>query len=225
MNRKSIFVNEACQIGQVYHHLAYEERGDIPVVFGNIELRRDGECIDSYEIEIHYREGYPYIFPLLFETGGKIPKNIDWHIFESTGNCCLKAFPEEILICKKGITLINFIEHQVIPYLFHQTFRRENGFFLRERSHGQQGFIEFFKDVLKSQNIINIIHSLNFVLKRNEPNRVADCFCGSGKKYRNCHKDSYNVLSEFSNYDLAHFIKELKNSNEYQMTLLKLISV
>jgi hypothetical protein len=224
MNRESIFVDEAKVVIEKYPTLEYVLRSGTPILFGIIELKSPaGDVIDIYEIEIHYRDGYPYRFPMVFEVGGKIPKNVDWHIFENIGNCCIKVFPEEILICKSGITLTKFIEEQVVPYFYNQTFRRENGYFLKERAHGIQGWLEFFADTLKTRNIVNMVHALELVLKRPEFHRTSYCFCGSGKKYRKCHKEAYETLSYFSNNDLAYYIDELKNTREYQLSSLKLI--
>lgn len=153
---------------------------------------------------------YPNRFPHVFETGGRIPINIDWHVYPNDGHCCICSIPEEILICKNWISLHSFIENQVKPYLFNQKFREVHGFFLKERPHGNKGNIQFFVEAFKTNDLTTVINGLIFIKQRNEPNRVSQCFCGSGFKYRKCHKESYRVLSLFSNDELNVFIEMIK---------------
>lgn len=147
---------------------------------------------------------------MVYEIGGRLPINIDWHVYESDGHCCIKAFPEEVLICKSGITLESFIEEQLRPYFYNQKHREVNGFFLNERSHGVKGNVEFFEEVFKTKNIQIIISGLEFIQLRKEPNRVQTCFCGSGKKYRKCHQKTYRTLHLFSDEELKFWINFLK---------------
>ncbi|WP_113651990.1 SEC-C domain-containing protein [Pedobacter namyangjuensis] len=174
----------------------------VPGLRGTIELYDDHHAfVDSYSIAILATDGFPRDFPLVFETGNKIPKNYDWHVYETDGHCCIKTIPEEMLACKKGITLNSFIETEIKPYLFNQTFRRVNGYFYQERSHGLTGWIEYFKEVFKTANPKTIVDGLKFVSKNEKPNRSALCFCGSGIKYRKCHREAYENLSKLSPSD------------------------
>lgn len=157
-------------------------------------LGQQGELIDAYEIQIVPTEAYPGEFPLVYETGGRLPPNIDWHIYPD-GHFCIKAWPEEILICNQSLTLLSFIEEQVIPYLFNQKHREEYGYFLNERSHGTAGNLEFFKDLFRTDKLSLISEYLDFIARKEKPNRVAQCFCGSGIKYRKCHREAYQLLS------------------------------
>lgn len=130
-------VNEALL---VFPSLSFMEKDGIPRVKGQIDLlSSDGAFIDQYDVEIVATERFPKTFPYVFETGGKIPTNYDWHVYETDGHCCIKTNPEEMIICNRGITLVGFIEKEVKPYLFNQTFRRLNGYFYQERSHGLKG--------------------------------------------------------------------------------------
>jgi hypothetical protein len=183
-------------------------KNGIQILTGEIILYDDaGEQIDSYLVEIHPSPMFPHRFPYLFEIGDKIPRNADWHIYEDTGNCCIKVLPEEILICKKGVTLCEFIQEQVVPYLFHQTFRRLNGYFINERSHGALGIVEYLAELLNTSRVQEQVNLLKFIEKRNEPNRVSQCFCGSKQKYRNCHREAFRVLSALSSQELNVLVK------------------
>lgn len=208
------FQVEALTIANSFPKMTYAEDSDgMPYVFGAIDLIDvQGALLDSYQIKIISSPDYPNRFPYVYETGGRIPINIDWHVFPDDGHCCIKAIPEEKLICKRGLTLPSFIDGEVIPYLYNQKFREENGYFLRERSHGQQGTIEFFQDVFNTTDLVSLAKNLLFVARGEEPNRVSKCFCGSSHKYRKCHRDTYRLLSQLSAEELIMYVKLIMDS-------------
>ncbi len=214
----SLFRAEAISISDAFPSLSFLEQAGKPVVAGQLELKdAEGLHHGSYFIEIHAVEEYPYRFPYVFETGGRIPRNIDWHIFESDGHCCLKNQPEEILLCKTGINLQMFIEKEVKPYFFNQLYREKHGYFLQERSHGLQGELEFFFDLLRTTDLLKVYEFLVFVCKRLEPGRTTVCFCGSKEKYRRCHRDTYRTIEKFTNAELQYFIGEIVNSKAFKL--------
>ncbi len=222
MNGYTIFEEQVTAVIEKYKELSFKIDDGIPCVFGLINLIDEkGNIEDTYKIEIKAVINYPYSFPLLFETGGRIPRNVDWHIFEVTGNCCIASPPEEFIICNSGLTLISFIENQVKNYFYSQIFRNQNGYFLKERSHGSKGWIEFFEETFMTNNIFNIEFGLNQIVEGKKIDRVSDCFCGSGKKYRKCHKKSYDVLSKLTDDNVCMFIECLRNSNEYKFAKYK----
>lgn len=217
MNGHIIFEEQVTAVIEKYKELSFKIEDGVPCVFGTIILADEyGNIEDTYQIEIKAVIDYPYSFPLLFETGGRIPRNIDWHIFEKTGNCCIASPPEEYIICNTGINLLQFIENQVKNYFYSQTFRNQNGYFLKERSHGNAGWIEFFEETFMTTNIFNIEFGLIQILEGKKIDRVSDCFCGSAKKYRKCHKISYDILSKLTDDNVRMFIECLRNSNEYK---------
>lgn len=165
-------------------------KGQIPIV------DRDGKHWDEYEIEIHSSANFPYEFPALFETSGKIPRIGDWHIYEDTGSCCVKVRPEEILRCRNGITLIDYIREEVIPYLFNQTHRRVEGYYVNgEYSHGIKGIFEFYANTLQTGNDIKkTIGLMRFIALNVRPGRTSLCFCGKKIKFRHCHRDAFDLL-------------------------------
>lgn len=218
----ALFLSEAQEVAGFFPKLKLSESNGLPVLVGELDLiSGQGVIEDTYTIEIHPSEGYPFCFPLVYETGGRIPKNIDWHVFETDGHCCIKTIPEEILTCKEEISLTSFINDEVVPYFFNQTFRMKKGYYLNERSHGDIGKIEFFKEVLKTNDILKVAEWLYFISQREEPSRTAKkCFCGSGRMYRHCHRSAYRELSSFSNDELLFFAKRITNSLKFKATQL-----
>lgn len=188
------FEIETTEIIKLYPKLNIVEKHGIRIFAGELDLISEkGELLDTYKVEIHPSND-PYKFPIVFETGSKIPIDIDWHIYVDNGRCCIKIPPEEELICKRGITFCDFIKDELIPYFFNQTFRRENGYYINERSHGIKGLIEFYGDILKTNDLKNIILIIGNILFRGEPERTSQCFCGKKEKYRRCHRESRRQL-------------------------------
>jgi hypothetical protein len=220
MNSYAIFEKESLTVIEKYKELSFVIEDGIPCVFGYIILNNEHGIIeDKFQVKIQAGDNYPNNFPLVFETGGRIPRNIDWHIFEQTGNCCISSPPEEIIICNSGLNLLSFIDNQVKNYFYSQVFRNQNGYFLKERSHGSKGWIEFFEETFMTDNIFNIEFGLNQIIEGKKINRVSMCFCGSGMKYRKCHKKSYDILSKLSIDNVRLFINALRETNEYKIAV------
>lgn len=169
------------------------------IITGNIDIVDiNSKYWTSYAIEIHPTNDFPYRFPLLFEVGGKIPRIADWHVYEDNNNCCVKILPAEIIRCKSGITITEYIKEEVVPYLFNQTHRIIEGYYVNgEFSHGAIGFYEYYSKVLGTQgNIFDTCKLLHAISITPKPPRTSVCFCGSGIKYRKCHKLAYDTLRE-----------------------------
>ncbi|GAB2562164.1 SEC-C metal-binding domain-containing protein [Spirosoma aerophilum] len=207
-----LFRQESININDHFPSLNYsEEENGLPFIYGNIPLHdTEGELIDNYSVKIVPTDEYPSKLPFVFETGGRIPINIDWHVF-SDGHCCLMPFPQETLTCKKGIKLANFIEKEVVPYFYNQKHRELYGYFLKERSHGNKGHTEFFQDKFNSTDPMLIAKGLRYIAQHKEPKNTDKCFCGSGSKYGKCHRQVFRELSLFSEQELLIYAKLVLN--------------
>src|SRR5690554_1899486 len=107
-----------------------------PLLTGFIELNDvDGSIYDRYQISVVAPENPNMWFPSVFENDGRLPHNNDWHVFMG-GRCCIKSVPEQIVLCRKGFSLLQFMSEQVLPYFHAQAFREQHGYYLHERSHG-----------------------------------------------------------------------------------------
>lgn len=209
-NAYSLFTKEATEAVSNFPDLSIHIREDsLPFLKGTISLLdKSREVYDEYAIHIHCSPDYPNSFPLAYETQGRLPHNIDWHLYND-GHFCICTPIEEYIQCTQGITLTSFIQNQVVPYLHHQSFREREGYFLQERSHGLRGLLEPLYDLLRTRDI-NKIHSLLiYIYKNNTPSRTSRCFCGSRKKYRHCHKKEYLAIKSIGQDRLRSIILSL----------------
>lgn len=194
-----------------------------PELSGTIILKDgSGFEVDRYEIKIVANSGYPYYFPFVFETGGRIPINADWHVYENDGHLCLCTTTDEYIKTSNGLPLELFIKNELTPYLFNQTFRREKGFFLNEMDHGDKGQLDTLMRLLKTDNIMNVHWLLNQAKEGYQQDRTSHCFCKSGKKYRHCHRDILNTFKNLGKVKISALIKLVENSNQFKLLALNI---
>lgn len=211
----SLFLNEANEALLHYPFLSLVEKG-IPELSGTIILKDSlGLELDSYQIRIVASENYPDLFPFVFETGGKIPKNVDWHVFETDGHLCLCTLTDEYLKIADGISILKFIKEELEPYLFNQTHRRLTGFFLNEMEHGEKGQLMTLKTLLKTDDIMNVAWLLQKAIEGFKMERTELCFCKSGLKYRHCHRDIFERFKCIGEQKLFRLLKFVQSTKEY----------
>jgi len=217
MESFEIFCNQIPEAVERFPKLkqACDDAGKI-YVRGEIDIiDKEGNFWESFEVEIHHVDGFPFRFPSVFEVGGKIPRIADWHIYQDTLTCCLTVPPLEIIKCRNGITLLDFIQSEVLPYFSNQTHRRVEGFYVNgEYSHGHHGILEFFEAELQTSGDTRKTIDLLFKIANIEkPSRTADCFCGKKNKYRKCHRDAYSKLILIGKAKLLEFANIIASSS------------
>ena len=163
----------------------------------------EDNIVGSFAIEIYPTENFPYQFPKLLEVGGDIPCEADWHKY-SDDSCCLTVPANEILLCKNGITVIQFIKDIAIPYFANQIYRKKEGKYFNEYSHGVAGIREFYFDLFGSKDYSIWIKSFNHAKGTSKYDRNAPCYCGSNIKYKTCHLPIENKLKNIG-------IKQVEN--------------
>lgn len=134
-------------------------------------------------------------YPLVFETGGYIPKTIDFHVYPAQKNLCIKALPEELWICRNGLSPLTFIEEELKPCLFHHIFRKEYGHFEQERAHDTRGNIDSLKELVGISSDAWLVELIERYFRFQYPNPNDICSCRSGRKFFNCCADDWKKLS------------------------------
>jgi hypothetical protein len=192
-----IFVDQLLEAEIAFPKLKRKLVTDKFVLAGEVNIiDHNGKLWESYQIEIRYAEGFPHRFPSLYETGDKIPKIADWHIYEDTFACCVKVKPAEIIRCANGITITQYLKEEALPYLFNQTHRRVEGYYVNgEYSHGIAGIYQFYSEELgTARDIDQTLRIMHFIASNPRPVRTSMCFCNSGIKFRNCHRQAFDKI-------------------------------
>lgn len=146
----------------------------------------------SYLVEIKGTYLYPYRYPLAYDVGGDIPPGADNHKYGDT--ClCLGVDAEEIIACRKGKYIVDFIREVLIPHLANQYYHRLTGAYLQEYAHGAVGIRQCYEKLLcpYDEVVWKGMYQAAFVksVGRNDP-----CFCGSGRKFKCCHETMVETL-------------------------------
>lgn len=173
---------------------------------------------DSYEVKIELGN-YPKFFPTVYEVGGRIPRKANRHIYTDTGSCCFTtAAKSQILLKTKIKSLLNFVNEIVIRYFENNSFYEINGFYFgQEYSHGKDGIIEAYKDILQIDDTIQVAKTL-IQASNEKPLKIhQNCYCGSGRRLRKCtngkHLINYRKLflidKEVIKLDLKSFEEEI----------------
>lgn len=190
------FAVEAKSLGDQYPKLKAVIEEGVTILKGDVDvIDAKGKYWESFEVEIRPTAEYPNRFPHVFETGGKLPKIADWHV-NYDGTCCIGVRPAELLACRNGITLGNFIRSEMMPYFFNQTHRRIEGYYPNgEWAHREEGIFEFYDEQLKTKgDKVKAARLIRFIAKGKRPDRTNECFCGSNEKFRKCHRAAFDRL-------------------------------
>jgi hypothetical protein len=189
----NLFVSQLNDVCAHFPNLRIKEKENRKILKGTVTINNsDNTANKSYSIEIHWKNGFPYQFPILYEVGGDIPCEADWHKYPNN-SCCITVDYDENLKCKSGITILQFIQKEVIPYLANQWYRQISGKYKAEYSHGEKAHIEFMFNLAYSGRKIN--------MGRNEK-----CFCGSSKKYKHCHESIIECMKKAGKETMIKFL-------------------
>lgn len=191
-----IFESQLSATCNVYPNLRIKEKEGRKYLHGTLDIfTADGIAVKSFLVEIHCSNNFPYSFPTLYEVGDTIPNNIDWHKY-SNGSCCITVKPDEILKCRNGITVIEFIKLYAIPYLANQYHKIEFGNYLNEYSHGSKGLVEYYTELIGTGNKAIWLRCFRLAFGNDNENKLmfAPCFCNSGLRYANCHKSTVSNI-------------------------------
>jgi len=170
------------------------------IIFGLLGIYANETHIDDFEIQLIFYKNFPKSLPRVLESGNKIKdKDANKH-FYTNGICCLTIDEEQWLRIDWDAPFKSFIDNLVYPFFFAQSLYRLTGrWAFGEYSHNKEGIIEFYKEKLGRNTSIEQIKSFIKICSGKDHNRGHHlCFCGSGKRFRDCgsHYKVYRSLVE-----------------------------
>lgn len=163
--------------------------GEIPLVH-----KAFGE-FDRYSVSIKFPTAYPFCFPRVVETSKKIPRTLNRHV-NSDKTLCFGVYQDEYRCAQGGITFKYFLDEILVPHLSRETYRSKQGTYPDgERGHGIDGLWDYYFEHTGATKKNDVLKELNLVLKiQNPPGRNELCYCGSERKFKQCHLASYNKI-------------------------------
>jgi hypothetical protein len=141
---------------------------------------------DAYELRIELAS-YPQTLPRVFETGGRIDRKADEHVFAESGRLCLGS---ELRLRQKiglRLDLLRFADECIVPFLYAATRRKAEGrFVLGELSHGHAGLYEDYQDLFGVSGEEAVLSTLRILATTPSSAARHPCPCGCGKRLGQC---------------------------------------
>lgn len=160
-----------------------EVHGTFPVLHGD-------DILDTYEVVIRFPSTYPDDPPDVLETGGRIPRSADRHNSEAA---CLFV-PFEWRIRRPDLSFATFLHDAMRGYFIGQSLAELNAPWpYGEREHGVDGMLQALADLLGITDL-NAASLAMQILNKPTIKGHWDCFCGSGRRLRNCHGERLREL-------------------------------
>lgn len=146
----------------------------------------------TFFVRVQIPSKYPLIPPIIFETGGVLPIDPEWHI-NGDGSCCVGPYVKVYQKLNNVLTIKRWFDLIVMPYFFDQVHRIENGEYKgKEHAHGTNGLLNNYQELWKLGSYEKVIYKLKLITGVTKFPRNAKCFCGNNLKYKKCHLRAKN---------------------------------
>lgn len=183
------------QVLKEHPGLSYDEQSQM--FSGTFTVDED----DYYWVLIDLKP-FPKGFPIVKETHERIKPHVDNHKY-SDDSLCLTTPAKEQIFLRKGMikTIQQFIDKIVVPFFQNNSFREITGYYKKgEYSHGLPGVMEGYSEILGISDMELTIKILLKYLKGEHFRDNDPCYCGSIKKFKNCHRHKFNDLKFVGKY-------------------------
>lgn len=204
-NRETLIHKQFDELSHIYPSLSlFRNVHGCWVVQGDLRFTAsyNGTTIDDkFSIILFLPQDYPKSPPTVQETEGRIPKDIDYHVFPRTGNLCLGAPLDVRVKFQKNPSLLHFINEQVISFLFAFSHKERYGKDpFDDLPHGGEGIIEYYTQLFNVTSNISAIELLKILAENNYRGHY-NCLCGSGKRLRDCHGKLLRTINAYQSQD------------------------
>jgi hypothetical protein len=163
--------------------------GDLVVLKGAFEVRDGAEVLDWYSVEIELLPDHPKCLPVVRETGGRIPWVLDPHHVLPNGRACV-VLPDAYWLenATGEVSLLEYLRGPLHQYFVGQCLVETGDPWPRgEWAHGPKGMFEHYASVFGTQDVWAVCRLMFAALKPMKGH--LSCPCGSGHRYRRCHRD------------------------------------
>jgi hypothetical protein len=146
------------------------------------------EIIDeTFELKVTFPSDYPNSEPKAYEIGGKLPRDIDFHINTKDGSLCLGSRLRVISFIRKNPDISSFFEYRISPFLYSIFYKEKYGYAPNgELEHGEDGLIQDYQDIFGLKGKKAIVAVLNILSKRKRVANKLSCPCHCGKRLGRC---------------------------------------
>ncbi len=159
-----------------------------PEIVGTWHVQHQGEILVSYEIRITFDAEYPHSLPKVYEVSGKIARSPDMHLNPPDWHACLFVSHQRWEIWPIGSPFGYFLDLPVHNFFLGQAHYAAIGYWPdhRERSHGDCGIIEYYREKFNCLDPNVILNLLTSQIPDKIP-RQRRCLCDKQKRLKYCH--------------------------------------
>ncbi len=157
---------------------------------------REHEYLDiSYEIKISIPNSFPNSLPKYFLTDKRIEQDVDLHL-QRGKEICLGVPLNLMEILNKGLSLCEYTNNALIPYLYGLTYKiKYKEFPFDEVEHFGKGLINEYKKILSLPDEKSIINAFELLCINSTEAHLKKCPCGCSNPYFAC--EYRNTLEKF----------------------------
>jgi len=154
-----------------------------------------GKVTDKFQIEIRVRTPIGIEPPEIWEVGGRIPREGEFHI-NPDGSICLGSRARRAILFRNNASLNVYAEEFLVPYLYcvSRKLRNAGGFEFGELKHGPKGLCEDYAELLHLENCSQVKLALQRLGSKKRISNKMVCPCGCGRALRQCR--FHNRLNE-----------------------------
>lgn len=191
----NLFQTTQQEVEDKYSSLRFEVQSRIVVVSGMYPVADEKGVIERFQIEMLLPPRFPKALPSVWETGNRIPRTANDHMFPN-GACCLFVEEDWWAAHPDGYRLIEFLDVPVRNFFLGQSMVLMGmPWPFGERSHGLNGILESYAQLTGAPSLALAEEYLRLLAKEKITGHHL-CPCGSGKNLRHCHQKMLRELRE-----------------------------
>lgn len=154
---------------------------------------------DTYHLRIEVPTAFPDALPFVYELGGRIPRDLDHHVFPQSGRLCLGSTLRLHAIARDTRGLLPFGQRAIVPYLYAASLRERTGgpYPFGELAHDRTGLLDDYAQMLNLERPEQAAQALALGAMRKRLANKRPCPCGCGQRLGVCPYRKY--LNAFRN--------------------------
>ncbi len=160
------------------------------------DMSGSDEIEDFYRLEIFVPDKFPQALPKVKETGGKIPRDGNFHV-NSDGTLCLGSPLRLLKKVHSAPNLTGFADQCLVPYIYNVSYKLMHGgeFVFGELAHDDQGIVDDYSIMLGLQQSHQIKQAIQLLGVKKRIANKRPCPCECGKRLGAC--PLHHKLNEF----------------------------
>lgn len=208
----ALYEKEKAEVEAQFPDLHFVVENDFVYVRGGFPVMFEGKVLDRYSVELQLAQNHPAGLPVVRETGGRIPRDIDRHIL-SNGTACVLIPDERWRLWPEGTALLKYLTCPLHSFFLAQTMVEEGQDWpFGQWAHGAKGIFQFYRELLKTSDLRVMTTYLDYLAAKKVKGHWL-CPCGTGKKLRDCHFGQVKDLREkISRKDAERSLAVLKSA-------------